>query len=264
MSEENSEIQNEPNPAVESAPQAPLSESDKEALELGWRPKEDFLGKDEDFVDSATFIKTKPLIDKLSGLKKVLKDQQRAIDHLVVHNKQVEELTIKSTIEKLKRDQNRAAIEGNTTAVAQYTDEIIKLQAPVQPSPQGQQAETQNFVARNSSWFNTETEENARMRDYAILEDTALLRTNPSLSISERYAKVEAKIQKEFPKRFPSMNRHQVAAVLPGSGPSPGRKGDGFADLDSFHKNIVRRIQRTNPNFDVKTYIDQVKQIEGR
>lgn len=248
---------------VESVPE--VSEAEQKARDMGWRPQDEFKGRPNIWVDADTYIKNRPLIENNKELKRVVGDMKRTIDHLVVHNKQIEEITYARAMDDLKLRQMKAAEVGDVASVNKYTDEIVKLKtttmtAPVMEAPSALPEEVNDFARRHANWFNRENPQNAAMREYAINLDNQLMQSHPDMPLADRLKRVENDIQSEFPSRFNAVRR--PGSVSPGAIKPTAGKVLGFEDLDTFHKNIVRRLQASRPNDKeiVKRYIQQLKQ----
>jgi cytochrome c556 len=63
---------------VEQAPQR--SDIETRALEMGWRPKEEFEGSEDDFIDAKEFVRRKPLFEKIEHQSKELKQIKQALE----------------------------------------------------------------------------------------------------------------------------------------------------------------------------------------
>ena len=49
-----------------------LSAVEQKAIEMGWKPKDNFDGEETDFIDAAEFVRRKPLFDKIDTVGKDL------------------------------------------------------------------------------------------------------------------------------------------------------------------------------------------------
>ena len=85
-----------------------LSAHEKAALEKGWKPKDQFQGDPEDYVDAKAFLKGAELRDQIHRLNRKLKDNEKAMDYLIEHNKKVEEIAKKRALEELIAQQQQA------------------------------------------------------------------------------------------------------------------------------------------------------------
>ena len=54
------------------------SDIEQRAMDLGWRPKEDFEGDEATFIDAAEFVRRQPLFDKIESMGRELKETKRS------------------------------------------------------------------------------------------------------------------------------------------------------------------------------------------
>ena len=71
VAEETTEVAPETTPE-QTAPE--LSPIEQKALEMGWRPKEEFEGEEADFIDATEFVRRKPLFEKIDTVGKELRE----------------------------------------------------------------------------------------------------------------------------------------------------------------------------------------------
>lgn len=48
-----------------------------EAMDMGWRPKSEFNGDEDDFIDAKEFVRRKPLFDKIDSTTRELSNLRR-------------------------------------------------------------------------------------------------------------------------------------------------------------------------------------------
>ena len=89
------------------------SEMEQKALEMGWRPKEEFDGNEEDFIDAKEFVRRKPLFDKIDHTNRELKNVKKALESFKQHYSKVEEVAVQKAIAQLKAARKEALSEGD-------------------------------------------------------------------------------------------------------------------------------------------------------
>ena len=82
MSTENKEVSTE-NQTQDQPKQH--TEVELRAMEMGWRPRDEFSGEDDDFIDAKEFVARKPLYDKIAQQSKQLKNVTQAVEALKEH-----------------------------------------------------------------------------------------------------------------------------------------------------------------------------------
>ena len=116
-----------------------LTEVEKVAAKLGWRPEQDFTETPENFVDAETFIlRTKDIQDTMRGhlkdQRRQIKDMSTSIEDIKIHNKQVMRAKIGELTEKVEalKSQKKEAIEdGKVEAVEKIDKEIDNIKGEI-------------------------------------------------------------------------------------------------------------------------------------
>ena len=114
MTEENKSGEQTPNTEEVKTPE--LTPIEQKAMEMGWRPKTEFEGEEDDFIDAKEFVRRKPLFDKIETQSRELKNVRKAIEALKEHYGSREKAAVQQAIDALT-----AAKEEATTT------EVIKL-----------------------------------------------------------------------------------------------------------------------------------------
>src|SRR6188474_2277784 len=105
------------------------SDVEQRALEMGWRPKEQFNGDEHEFIDAGEFVRRKPLFDKIEQLSKRSKETEKALRLLQEHHTKVEETAKKQVIAELKAQKKNALEEGDAEKVIEIDDQIAQFRA---------------------------------------------------------------------------------------------------------------------------------------
>ncbi len=208
----------------ESAPQ--YSEVEQKALEMGWRPKDQFDGDEADFIDAKEFIGRKPLYDKIAQQSKQIKNVTAAVEALRVHYTKVRETAVNDAIRALREEKKRAIADGDgelVDAIEQRIDDAkqevadIKRAAetPIVEDVQQVHPEFASWQAQNK-WY---VEGPQYMRDFADAQGKRL--HSQGLSPSEVLKEVAKLTRQEFPHKFTNPNKADAPAV--GSAKAGGR-----------------------------------------
>lgn len=244
----------------ESAPK--LSKYEQQALEKGWVPKDKYQGDLEDYVDAREFIKRGELFDHISKLNKKVKDQEKALEYLVDHNKKIHDVTYKKAMDDLISQQKQAAEMGNVNAVSQITDEIVKLReeqknAPVIEEPA--QIAAKEFIERNKSWYSENSADSRAMQAFAQAKADEISLQQPDLSPSEVFDLTEIEVKKSFAHKF-APAAPKVSSVLPNN-PAPQGRDYAYQSLPDRVKKDIQLLQRNYKDFDMKKYINNLRMI---
>lgn len=244
-----------------------VSDIEQRALEMGWRPKDDFEGSEDDFIDAKEFVRRKPLFEKIDHQGKQLKEVTKALGALKEHYGKVQETEYNRALRDLKNQMKLANREGDferadaienqiqsvetEAAVLRQERESIQVQeaAPVDP----------RFTAwaDKNPWYTSSD----HMRVYADQVGVKLARQG--MDPHEVLKEVEKAVRKEFPNKFVNPNKANAPAVE-GSGIKGGSgKGSGESfDLTEQERNIMNTLVRSG-HITKEKYIADLKAVKG-
>ncbi len=257
--EQPNEQANEP-----AAPEVKADPFESKALEMGWRPKEEWDGDEADFIDAKEFVRRKPLFEKIEHQSKAIKQLTEAFDALKTHHTKVKESEYQRALKTLKEARREALREGETERALAYEDKIEEVEqqkaefdsdAAKVNVPVEQEAHPE-FVAwkQRNGWYNKDTE----LRQFADTYGMSLAKQGKTPQ--EVLDLVAQRVRKAFPEKFTNPNRDKPGAVE-----APSRKGassDGFQMTDE-ERTIMKKILRVGGLTEAE-YIKQLKQVKGQ
>lgn len=245
-------------------PEAPqYSEIEIEAMDMGWRPKEEWSGDENDFIDARSFVRNKSLFDKIEHLSKRVKDQDKTIGMLKEHHSKVEEATRAQVISELKKAKKTAYEEGDVDKAIEIDDEIAKqrsIEAYERSQANKKQELHPEFVAwvEKNSWYAVDRS----LRSEADALGMAYKQTNPDKSPDEVLSHVTRQIKKLYPEKFQNPNRQAPNLVEGASGQrTPSKKTDAFA-LTEDEERVCKTFVR-NGVMSREDYIKEIKKVRG-
>jgi len=109
-----------------------LSPIEQKAISMGWRPKEQFEGDEEEFIDAKEFVRRQPLFDRIENQNKKLKNVTQALEALKGHYTRVEEAAVQKAINQLKAQRKSALADGDGDTFELIDDEIKKAETQLQ------------------------------------------------------------------------------------------------------------------------------------
>lgn len=268
MSEENQVVEEEAQvteeQVVETAPV--VSEIEQRAIEMGWRPKEEFDGDESDFIDATEFVRRKPLFEKIDNVGKELKETRKALKALQEHHAKVRESEYQNALKALREEKKAALESGDADALIEVDDKIAeaKAQEAVSRTQAQQEAATPhpNFVqwAQRNPWYRTDGE----LTMVADQIGTAYAASNPQLSPDDVLKYVEQRVKKIYPDKFTNPNKSRPSAVEGGTA-TPAKKSSD--DLSSYPlTDEERKVMQTFVRQGIMTkeeYIRDLKQVKG-
>ena len=267
MSEENQVVEEVVVEEVVVEETAPVvSEIEQRAIEMGWRPKEEFDGDESDFIDATEFVRRKPLFEKIDNVGKELKETRKALKALQEHHAKVRESEYQNALKSLREEKKAALEAGDADKLIEVDDKIAeaKAQEVVQRTKEEKEATTPhpNFVqwAQRNPWYRTDGE----LTMVADQIGTAYAASNPQLSPDDVLKYVEQRVKKIYPDKFTNPNKSRPSAVEGGTA-TPVRKPSD--DLSSYPlTDEERKVMNTFVRQGIMTkeqYIADLKQVKG-
>ena len=259
----NEEIKDVPEGIEQVAPPVERPSIETKAMAMGWRPKEEFTGDEDDFIEAKEFVRRQPLFEKIETQNKHIKAITKALDSLKTHYTRVEQAAVEKAIVQMKAARKEALSDGDGDRFELLDDEIKKAEAQVveiekvQSQPLIQEEvvhpEWQAFNTRNP-WYNT----TGYMRKYADEVGTNLAATG--MAPAEVLREVEKAVRKEFPTKFVNPNKEAAPEVGSSRGVSVPRKANEESSLSDRQRKIMNDLVRQKV-MTKEEYIADLKSI---
>lgn len=245
--------------------QAPeLTPMETQALEMGWRPREEFDGSDDEFIDAKEFVRRKPLFDRLDQQGKQLKNVSKALDQLKEHYTKVKETEYTRAMEQLKAARQQSITDGDgakfevlDTRIKQVEKEAAQAIAESKPEThKPDPAELDSWMGKNS-WY----QKDDAMTAYADrignkFHDSVVAGEMTPLQVLQ---KVEQEVKKEFAHKFRNSNKDTAPNISEGKPTS--RKTDSF-QLDETERKVMENFVRQKI-MTKEEYISDLKRAKG-
>ena len=257
--EQNTEIQPVENERVFTA-------VEQEAMAQGWRPKEEFEGDPDRFIDAGEFVRRGELFSKIDHQNKELKQLRQAMEQFKAHHAQVDQRAYERAVADLKRQRKEALAEGDVDQYDQLDNAIdnLKEQREAELIRQAQQAHQQaqqvdpaftEWVNKNP-WYTTDVTMAGAANAYGM---TLAKQGVPPLEVLKR---VEQHIKQEFKHKFTNPNREKPSAVE-----SPGTRGSGAKTKyqpSEMEKRIGASLVRAKAFEKVEDYYAELEKMNGK
>lgn len=248
-------------PEQHEAPQ--LTEIEQRALEMGWRPKEEFAGNEDDFIDAKEFVRRKPLFDKIESQSKEIKNVRKAVEALKEHYSAREAAAVQTALSKLKEARQEAITNADGAAFDQIDTEIKRVEKEADrlqklDAEQPQEPELHpEFVAwsKRNSWYS----DVGYMRKWA--DDYGIELSRQGTAPADVLKKVEAAVKKEFAHKFTNPNKAGAPDVEAGGRSSGGKSADKF-ELTLQEEKVMKTLVSTKV-MTKEDYIAQVKAMRN-
>lgn len=250
------------------------------AREMGWKPKEDFVGHEDDYVDAAEYIRRSKDIQEsmrqhLKDNKKKMSNLERALGDLKTHNETVYKSQLKdlkSQIESTKKQRKEAIEDGDVEQVEELDGKISDLynevagrlqnMTPKTEEPQFNPEEVDLFKGwtQQNNWYKkpgaqSGDDELTKYADYlADLPEYAGLPYQKKLDVVTR------KVKETFPEKFNESKSTQPPTVESGSRKSAQKNRYTKRDLSPDHREIMNNFVKQGIMTE-QQYIDDLVKI---
>lgn len=185
--------------AVVSSPDTGSRDYEAEATEQGWRPKEEWTGKPENWKDAKTYVEHGDVAAKLSRMEKDFEKRVERIEKM--NGKTIEQLQRQHAKElaELKAEKREAVKSGDVDAVEKL-DAAIERHKDAAPDkePAEDPAAVQEAWVSKQEWWDKDEE----MTAFAIGMSQNILKKNPDITMSENLQKTEEALRKKYPEKF--------------------------------------------------------------
>lgn len=185
----------------------------EKATTMGWRPKEEYTGDPDAWVDAGEFVRRKPLFDEIHKHKREVKAIRETVSKFKEHHEKVKEAAYKEALESLKKEKLQALEASDHQRVVEIDDEIAARRAN---PPIREPEENPEFDAwvENNSWYMTDKE----LKSAADRAGKQFVQSNPDALKEEIYEYAESIVKKKFADRFaekpkPNENRRRPSVV---------------------------------------------------
>lgn len=251
-----------------------------EASEYGWRPKEEFKGRESDWVDAETFVKRgkeiNPILKKNN--ERLLKELQKAradVDELRLtvnefgsQYKKMQETAYTRAMAEVKEQLREARRDDNSELEDQLSEQLDTLKAEKAAlsskveAPKVSKEEAERVVSvwsQENTWYNAK--ENPALVEVADGVALKLAQARPDLLGKREFLDIVTERVKELvPEKFKNPRRDSGSPV---SGSSESRSGSrtggkkGYNDLPPEAKAACDRFVKNIPGYKAEDYIKE-------
>lgn len=235
----------------------------EKAMEMGWRPQEEWEGDPSDFIDAKEFVRRQPLFEKIEHQNRDLKALRQAFDAFKTHHSKVKEAEYNRAMAALKAERRRALSDGETERALVIDDKIDEIQeqkvqfdndrASVQEVDTTPRPEFVEWRATNS-WYGRDD----AMTAYA--DKVGVRLANSDYSPAEVLREVSKAVKQEFKHKFVNQNRQRAGAVEGGSRVSANTSTD--VKLDDDERRIMNKIVAAG-GITKEEYMAELKRVRG-
>lgn len=238
---------------------------EEQAMQMGWRPKEEWDGDPDEFVDAKEFVSRQKFYDRIDSQNRKIKDLEKTLGVLTEHHKKVYETSYKQALVDLRAQKVKALEEGEYEKVAKIEEQIdetkekavIAQQALRQPQQQGPHPEFMAWVNENR-WY----AEDAQLRSEADrigIAYAALYNDKPAEEIVKYVAK---EIKRLHPDKFRNPNKDRASVVEGGAKSKPASKSASDYTLTEDEERTMKTFIRQGI-MTKDEYIKELQRVKG-
>ncbi len=265
MSEEKKEsLQETKNEETQEQKTSPQEVMEKKAMEMGWRPFDEYEGDKDQWVSADAFVARTPLFEKISAQNKTIKQMASTMEEFKKHHEKVKESSYRKALKELRKERAEAITQGDAAALDDVEDRMKDLEqenktreVEAQPS-QGQP--TQEFIdwKKENPWY---------MTDMELTEEADALGSSyaaQGLTPSQVFAKVSKTIRKINPDKFRNPKRDDPSGVTSGSttkGPK-SKLNSIEANMPDSDKQIMYKLVK-NGVMTKEKYLEEYQSMSG-
>ena len=219
------------------------TESELEALDLGWYPE----GKDKDGnqLTAEEYLVRRPLFQRIHNLNDQINEMKNQIDGLQSHNKISAErarLERENLIKELKEAKEKAYEELDVDEARNIDKKIEELQEDIKPDTTKFTEEDWNKEYTDFQKGNDWYEKDVGLTAAATNVGQVYKENNPNCSPKELFNHVEEKIKEMFPASFEGEKKTTKVGTTQRRGHSTPSKKHSMRDIPEEHQMVARNV----------------------
>lgn len=246
--------------APEQVQEVQLSEVEIQAMEHGWKPKEQFdESSGKKWRSAEEFMDRKSLFDKIEEQHKRIRTMEQGLKSFAEYNSKIEKSAYDRALADLKAARKEAIrnedllqadeIQDKIDSLKERQPEVPKLPEPVEiPEPVRQWRE-------KNSWY----EKDKVMTNFADGLGNRLIAQG--VPPSEVLVQVEREVRENFPEKFRNPNKSNAPQMETGN-KKPNSATDAFR-LTEEEDRIITNMIRAGAPIKREDYIAQIKKTRG-
>lgn len=194
------------------------SEAEVKARRQGWRPKDEYRGESEKWVDAETFLKRSdeelPIMrERLRKQDRDLADLKSTVAKFAEHHAKVEKVAYERAMAEVKKQRREALAIGDADGFEAAEERMQELKehkpAETQKKAAADMAPEVTAWVKANPWFETE----ARLAKYAEQVCGELQSEDPTRDLGDILKEVAKEVKARFPEKFANAKRSEPPAV---------------------------------------------------
>lgn len=233
------------------------SEVELEAMERGWKPKDQYEGDPGKWRSAELFLELEPFYKRIETQSKQLKNYQKAVTQIAKDMQTVKEQAYKKAIADIRAERKNAMQEGDYDRVDLLDEKLDlvkeehqRLQAQVPAEIEDEAVDPNVFVewTKRNTWY----ERDAGLKDWADARGVVLYQQGKDkLEILQQ---LEREAKQKFPEKFTNPNRERPGAVS-AAGKKPATAKAVEQTMSAEERRIMETILRVTPGLTKEDYL---------
>lgn len=258
----------------EKAKEPEYTPTQRKAMDEGWRPKEQFEGPEEEFIDAAEFLRRGELFNKIEHQRKEMAELRKTLRVMQEHTGKVREAEFNRAIEILKKQKVDALKENEPERVVEIEtqiDEVRDQLAVTKANAQREQLKEPAAVdPRFSAWVdkNKWYAQNTELKEFADSIGIAYTKSHPGIDPVEVLKYVEKRVKTAYPENFSNPNRERASKVEAGDGTRTNTSKKSSTEdyeLTAEEEKVFATLKRSDPKLWTREkYVADLKLISDK
>jgi hypothetical protein len=222
----------------------------------GWRPKEEFEGGQDSWVDAEEFVKRKPLFERIKSQSKELKEMKSTINSMANHFQKATATAVNKAISELNKQRHEAIELGKVEDVDAIDAQIAEQKAIVVEAPKGGNvpSEIREWIAENP-WF----EKDEELQIFAQAHNDTYLRRHPG-NLAKSLEETTKATKKAFPEKFEK--KPVPPSPVEGGGAPKGASKKYVVDrLTSEQRQVYKQLVTQNKVMEHDEYFKSLEEM---
>ncbi len=211
------------------------------AIEQGWKPKDQYEGDEENFIDAPEFVRRGELFDKISEQSRELKAVKQALHEFKSNQSKARAADLERAQKNLKQSARQAILDGDPERAFAIEDQLEHVRSEreriereaAQPAVQELNPEFVAWESQNKWYTNNKT-----MR--AVADQLGFELASQGLPPSEVLKRVAQEVRKEFAHKFSNPKAERPSAVA-GSSRS-GTRQEADMELSEIERAVMKKV----------------------
>ena len=242
-----------------------LTEIQLKAMDQGWKPKTDFDGPEEMFIDAAEFIRRGELFGKIEQQRKEVSELRKTMRMMQDHHSKVKEAEFQRALDTLKKQKIAALKDGEPEQIVEIDDQMDKVRDALAETKVSAERERVREEVRSEQpdprftswvdknrWYAQDTE----LKSFADSIGIAYTKAHPGIDPVEVLKYVEKRTKVAYPDKFRNPNREKVNVVEDGGGIRSGGTGSKKSvddyEMTPEEEKVFSTLHRSDPKYWTK------------